>query len=507
MPLWKRATPSDRFFFACSLALLVSAIFIVGMRDRRIHAAGDDEEFYRFVDVAAEIYSEVSSKYVEDVDSRELLEAALSGMFRVLDDHSQYMTPSMLQSLEKDTSGEFGGIGIHISMRQGVLTVISPIPGTPAAEAGLQPWDRIVEIEGDSTRGMVVQDAVEMLTGPPGTDVTFQVFREGERDLLEFTLTRAIVEVESVHSAMLEDGIGYVRLSRFSENTSRNMRRAVMEMKGEGAKALILDMRYNSGGLLREAIEVCDMFLDKGELIVSTKGRLRSQNNEFRAESDPVISLPVFVLVNEGSASASEIVAGCLQDHHIGVIIGPAGKNTFGKGSVQTISNLQHSMAEDENGNTLRSAMRLTTALYYTPSGRTIHEVGITPDIGVPLTRKHELELQRHGLIGDVFTGEDYRVDEELLEGAPAGDNEPEGNGVRLQRDANREEAPADDPDKPFYAVESPQLIDDDEFVDIMLEEAVKQLKIYMILEGSRTREAARSVAAAGSAEDLSMAK
>lgn len=486
MTLWKSAPKSDRVFFIASLGLLVLSVFLVGMQDRRAHAATEDEEFYRFVDVAAEVYSEIKTKFVDDVESRYILEGALSGMFSALDEHSQYMTPDMLKSLERDTSGEFSGIGIHLSSRQGLLTVIAPIPGSPAAKAGMLPWDRIIEIEGKTTQGMEIQEAVKLLTGPSGTQVSFKVYRSGQSKPLEFTLTRASVEVKSVYGKMLDDKIGYIRLTRFSENTSRDVRKFLLEFKAEGMEGLILDLRLNTGGLLTEAINVSNFFVDKGEVIVSTKGRLRSQNKEYRATEDPIIvGLPIFVLVNESSASASEIVSGALQDLGLAVIIGPSGKNTYGKGSVQTIGQLNYTMSDDENGNELHSALRLTTARYYTPSGRTIHHIGITPDISVPLTEKHEIELIRHGLYGDISTGEDYKLPEPV--------ETPEGETAPAVEEKVKEETPVD-PNKPFYEVEIPELPATDDFVDIMLEEAKKQMKIYMILKTKTKNQVAERI-------------
>lgn len=504
MNLWKRAPRSDRFFFLSAVGLLVLSLLLVGLRDSQIRAASEDEEFYRFVDLAAEVYTEIQTKYVDEVEPRKVLESAIAGMFAALDEHSQYLTPDMLTSLEKDTSGEFSGIGIHITSRQGLLTVIAPIPGTPAAEAGIQPWDRIIEIEGESTEGMLLNDAVKRLTGPAGTQVTFKIYREGEREPLEFTLTRANVEVDSVHHQMMNEQIGYVRLTRFSEKTSRELRRALLDMKSQGMEGLILDLRFNSGGLLREAIDVSDFFVNKGEMIVSTKGRLRSQNREYRAVSDPIVQVPMFVLVNQGSASASEIVAGAIQDHKIGVVIGPAGKNTFGKGSVQTIGGLNHSMMDDENGNPMESALRLTTAKYYTPSGRTIHNTGITPDIGVPLPKNHEIELARHGLLGDVSTGEDYHVPtpDELEDS-----QEETTPGVEIQLQREIDDSEVKKPGEQFYQVEKPKLLTEDDFVDIQLEEAMKQMKIYMILRNSGGNGAVPSIASSKETDEFSMAR
>jgi len=504
MPLWKRAPKSDRFLFVASVGLLALSVMMVGVRDNQLRAASKDEEFYRFVDVAAEVYNEIQAKYVEDVDPKIVLEGALQGMFRVLDEHSQYLAPEMLKSLEKDTQGEFSGIGIHITRRQGILTVIAPIPGSPAAEAGIQPWDRIIEIEGETTEEMDLTDAVESLTGPIGSEVSFKVFRQGEEEPLEFTIKRANVVVKSVYSKMLDGNVGYVRLTRFSEEATRDIRRALLDLKSQGMEALIFDLRYNTGGLLTEAIDISDLFIDRGEIVVSTKGRIANQNREYRAVSDPLVRVPLFVLVNEGSASASEIVAGAIQDHKVGVIVGPAGKNTFGKGSVQTIANLSHSMTEDKDGNPERAALRLTTAKYYTPSGRSIHHVGITPDIGVPLPKKHEIELLRHGLYGDVTTGEDYRVPD--APETPAEDENTDTTPI-LQNRPDENAAPKNDGDKKFYDVEKPALLESDDFVDIMLEEALKQMKIYMILERGKDRNAAPEIVSGEKPESLSMAE
>lgn len=499
MQMWKNAPKADRLLLTLSvLCMTFSLVLLVQSRSHAAIDASDDEEFLRFVDVAAEIFTEIKSKYVEDIDSREVLEGALAGMFQVLDEHSQYMDPRTLESLNKDTGGSFSGIGIHITKRQNLLTVIAPIPGTPAARIGLMPWDRIIEIEGESTEGISLTEAVDKLTGPAGTEVTIKVYREGETEPLDFTITRAHIKIESVHYQVMEDNIGYARIAKFSENTAADLRKAILDMKTQGMESMILDLRFNTGGLLKEAIEVADLFVPKPEVIVSTKGRLRSQNNEFRAEKDPVTDVPMFVLVNEGSASASEIVAGALQDHHIAVLIGPEGKNTFGKGSVQTIEPLRNSMYEDEDGNPMDSALRITTARYYVPSGRTIHHIGITPDIGVPLPKGHEGELLRNGLYGDTtvpMTKEEKEARDRrikmLEEGVPADEisGEEENRSLRLQTDDEDEgEVDAEDSsDEPFYTrAETPEDFVDEEFEDIMLEEAVKQMKIFMILERNR---------------------
>ncbi len=498
MNIWKKATGSDRFLLGGAILCLALSLMLLGVKGSQLRAAeaADDQEFLRFVDVAAEIYNDVRGKYVDEVKGRDVLEGALAGMFSRLDEHSQYMDPSMLDGLNKDTGGQFSGIGIHITMRQGLLTVIAPIPGSPSAKIGLAPWDRIVEIEGKTTEGMTLQQAVEKLTGPTGTQVTIKIFREGEAEPLEFAITRASIKINSVYYKMhdAEAGIGYLRIARFSENTAADMRKGLLDLRSQGMKGLMLDLRYNSGGLLREAIEVSNLFTPKHAIIVSTKGRLRSQNQEYRATEEPLIQgIPVFVLVNEGSASASEIVAGALQDLHLGVVIGPKGKNTFGKGSVQTIESLRNTMYDDEDGNPKESAIRLTTARYYTPSGRTIHHVGVTPDIGVPVTRQSERDLLRSGLYGDTtipLTVEEQKAEEEAERRATAPEEVDGTIEVHTPQATPAEEAPAPDVNAsgdPFYTkAKRPELAETGEFLDVLLDEATKQMKIYMILDGAR---------------------
>lgn len=499
MRFWRSAPKADRNVFYLAIVCLTLSCAMLGAKEKSASvSAADDEEFLRFVDVAAEVYSEIRGKYVDEVKSRDILDGALAGMVSRLDEHSQYMDPSMLDSLNKDTGGEFGGIGIHITVRQGLLTVIAPIPGSPSAALGIMPWDRIIEIDGKTTESMPLPDAVEKLTGPPGTKVKVKIYREGETEPLEFEITRAIIKVNSIHSRMLEDNIGYLRIARFSDNTTVDMRRALLELKSQGMKALILDMRYNSGGLLREAIEVSNLFVPRHEMIVSTKGRLRSQNKEYRATEDPIINLPTFVLVNEGTASASEIVAGALQDHHLAVIIGPAGKNTFGKGSVQTIETLRHTMYDDDNGNPKDSALRITTAKYYTPSGRTIHQIGITPDIGIPLTVAQERDLLRHGLYGDTMiplTKEEEEARDKQKDAAPLPNEDDHSPLIQRQEEpapTEEQETPVGSTD-PFYSkAKKPEFSEKNDFKDYLLDEALKQMKIYMILESTKRPDGVR---------------
>lgn len=392
--------PTPKALFYLTIALIVTSLGLMGSFARTVKKA-DDDQFWEFTAMFSEIYNEIQNKYVEDVDSKKLFEGALQGMFLTLDPHSQYMDPDSYSQLEKDTEGAFSGVGLHITIRDGVLTVIAPIPGSPAAKAGVRPWDRIVEIDGKKTEGITIIDAVKKLTGPAGTTVTIKVYREGEPDFLTFTLVRKNIKIESVYYKMLDDKVGYVRLAKFSDATSRDLRKAIEYFKEKNAKGMILDLRFNAGGLLKEAIDVSDLFLPKGKVIVSTKGRIEKQNQEFRSENDPITDLPMIVLVNKASASASEIVAGALKDHRRAVVVGVKGARTYGKGSVQTIEEISHSFEKDENGNYRPAAIRLTTAKYYTPSGVSIDKVGVTPDVAVELPKGHEADLLRHGMFGD----------------------------------------------------------------------------------------------------------
>lgn len=400
--------PLDNKLFYMSAVLIISSLFLMGQFSRTVKKA-DDDQFWEFTAMFAEVYKEIKDRYVQEVDSKKLFEGALQGMFLTLDPHSQYMDPDSYSQLEKDTEGSFSGIGIHITLKDGILTVIAPIPGSPSAKAGIRPWDRIIEINGKKTESISLVDAVKKLTGPTGTTVDVTIYREGEPEPLHFTLARQNVKIESVYSKMLEEypEIGYARITKFSDNTSRDLRKAIEEFKQKGAKGIVVDLRYNTGGLLSEAVNVSNLFLPRGKLVVSTKGRVADQNKELRAPNDPVTDLPLMVLINKGSASASEIFAGAMKDHHRGIIVGIKNQRSFGKGSVQTIEDLSHSFEKDENGNYRPAAIRLTTAKYYTPSGISIDKIGITPDIAVEMPKDAELNLLKHGMLGEPDTQPD----------------------------------------------------------------------------------------------------
>lgn len=325
----------------------------------------------------------IERNYVEEVDPEKLTNSAIDGMLKTLDPYSTYLSPERYRELEIGTSGEFGGVGMEVSEENGVLTVITPIEGSPAEKAGIKPRDQIIEIEGKSTQGMVVQEAVRLLRGPSGTPVKITIRRAGEQEPRVITLIRDKIVVKSVKPKLLENGIGYVKLAQFQDRTSQELTEAIAGLEtqnGAELSGLILDLRNNPGGLLTEAIDVVDEFIDSG-LIVSVRGRTQDQTREYYATKNGSFqTFPVVVMVNDGSASASEVVAEALQDSKRAVILGT---KTFGKGSVQTIIKL-----EDGSG------LKLTTAKFYAPSGRSINEVGVTPDIKVENTEDQDKQLE-----------------------------------------------------------------------------------------------------------------
>ncbi len=317
-----------------------------------------------------EIFQKIKSDYVEEVDDKTLLEHAISGMLNGLDPHSGYLTPEVYQEIQIGTTGEFGGLGIEVGMENGFVKVIAPIDDTPAQRAGIQAGDLIVRLDDTPVKGMTLTDAVKIMRGKPGTNIKLLIVRESEDKPITVTIVRDIIQVKSVKSRTLEPGYGYVRISHFQAHTREDLRKAIRRLKKkskQGIKGLVLDLRNNPGGILNAAVAVSDAFLTRG-LIVYTEGRVDDASFKFRARRDDWLNgAPMVVLVNGGSASASEIVAGALQDHKRAVIMG---SKTFGKGSVQTILPM--------NGG---AALKLTTARYYTPSGRSIQAQGIQPDI------------------------------------------------------------------------------------------------------------------------------
>src|SRR3989339_845624 len=330
------------------------------------------QDTYESLETFSNVLSLVQESYVEEVDSQKAIEGAIRGMLNTLDPHSSYMKPDDFKELQVETQGSFSGIGIEITMKDNILTVVSPIEGTPAFAKGLKAGDKIVKIGNEPTKDMSLMDAVKRLRGTKGSEVTISIHRKGWPDIKEITLVRDIIPIHSVKSKLLEPGYSYLRIINFQAQTTTDFKKALTDLEKQGKiKGLVIDLRNNPGGLLDQSIKIADIFIDEG-VIVSTKGRIKEQNSIFYAHNNKgdKYNFPLVVLVNEGSASASEIVAGALQDHKKAVIIGA---QTFGKGSVQTIIPM-------ESG----AVLRLTTARYYTPSGRSIQATGITPDIIVP---------------------------------------------------------------------------------------------------------------------------
>ncbi|MDD5745824.1 MAG: S41 family peptidase [Candidatus Omnitrophica bacterium] len=347
-----------------------SLIFILNnTASGRPKAAKDD--LYNQIEIFSDAISAIQMEYVDTVPSKDIIYGALKGMLSSLDPYSQFMDQDTYNELQVETVGEFGGLGIEITIKDDLLTIISPLDGTPAHKVGLKALDRIIKINGKITRDMNLTDAVKNMRGKPGTDVTLTIMREGVDELKDYVITRDIINIKSVRKAeILENKIGYIKLTDFSEKTKNDLDEALAMLEKEGMDSLIFDLRNNPGGLLISSVETVSEFLPTGKLIVSTKGRDPNQNAEYRATGKTHFKdIPLIVMINGGSASASEIVAGAIQDHKRGVILGT---KSFGKGSVQTVIPLRDG-----------SALRLTTAKYYTPSGRTIHETGVTPDIVV----------------------------------------------------------------------------------------------------------------------------
>jgi carboxyl-terminal processing protease len=374
------------------IVVLLTVNLFIGARIYLNSAYGAEKDSpYPSLELFSFVMEKVRKDYVDGqkITYQELVYGALKGMLNTLDPHSEFMEPDKYRELQNDTQGAFGGLGIVISMRDNFVTVVAPMENSPGFKAGILSGDRIIKIDGKSTEKMGLQDAVKMLRGEAGSDVTVTIFRPTSSSIKEHKLTRAIIPIEMIKDIngkkefpLGENKIGYVRIVQFGEKTSDDLDRALSKLKSQGMQALVLDLRWNPGGLLEQAVDVCEKFLPRGELVVTTEGRNAGQNSRRRARGrgDNVLqNVPMVVLVNLGSASASEIVAGCLQDLKRAIVLG---EKSFGKGSVQTILPLQDG-----------SALRLTTAKYYTPSHKVIHEEGITPDIVVPVTDEEERDI------------------------------------------------------------------------------------------------------------------
>ena len=329
---------------------------------------GDENDIYKKIDLFSEVLDKINKEYVEDVNQSDAMDAAINGVLQSLDPYSAYMSPDSFKNMQTETSGEFGGLGIEVSMEAGVVKVISPIDSSPAEEVGVKAGDYIVKIDDIQVQGKTLSEAVELMRGPVGSDIEITVRRRGERKALIFNITREVIQVASVKTEIKDNKTAYIRLTSFNENSGKQIKDKIKEFKkNENIKNYILDLRNNPGGLLSQAIKISDYFLDNGE-IVSTKSKRKYENRKWFAKKGDVINgETIVILINYGSASASEIVAGALQDHKRAILIG---ESTYGKGSVQSIIPL------DNDG-----AIRLTVSKYYLPSGKSISRVGVSPDI------------------------------------------------------------------------------------------------------------------------------
>ncbi|MGE5894366.1 MAG: S41 family peptidase [bacterium] len=354
------------------LVLLASAGIFIGKWG--IENVGAANDAYEELKTFTEVLTIVEKNYVEEVKVKDLVAGAIRGMLSSLDPHSGYMTPDSYKEMQVDTKGEFGGLGIQIGMKENLLTVIAPIEDTPAFKAGIKAGDIILKVDGETTKDMTLFDAVKKMRGPKGTTVTINVIREGWKEPKDFAIVRDIIKIKSVKHKVMEEGIGYVKVNQFQENTADDLAASLKELKAQSISSLVLDLRNDPGGLLNSAIDVADQFLPPGRLVTYIKGRSGEKQEYLTRGQRPAYDFTMIVLVNQGSASASEIVAGALKDWDRAVILGVT---TFGKGSVQSVIPLSEG-----------SALRLTTAKYYTPKGVSIQNTGIKPDIEVKLPVK-----------------------------------------------------------------------------------------------------------------------
>ena len=327
-------------------------------------------DIYKKIDLFGEVLEKINEEYVDEINQSESMDSAINGLLQSLDPYSAYMSPEIFNDMQTETSGEFGGLGIEVSMESGVVKVISPIDDTPAAKAGIKAGDYIVKIENTQVQGKTLSEAVDLMRGPVGSSIELTIRRRGEKKALKFNIIREIIEIQSVKADILENNIGYIRLTSFNENSSEQIQKNIKKLENnKNINAYILDLRNNPGGLLSQAIKISDFFLNNGE-IVSTKSRKKSENRKwFAKKGDITNGKTIIVLINYGSASASEIVAGALKDHKRAIVVG---ENSYGKGSVQSIIPLKND-----------GAIRLTVAKYYLPSGKSISEVGVSPDIEI----------------------------------------------------------------------------------------------------------------------------
>ena len=446
--------PKRRFWMLGPMVVvaLVLGVLLGKGWERTGHATETYEELKTF----SEVLTQVQKSYVDETKVKDLVQGAIRGMLSTLDPHSAYMTPDMYKEMQVETKGEFGGVGIQIGVKENRLAVIAPIEGTPAYRAGVKAGDFIIKVNDETTKDLTLMDAVQKMRGPKGSKVNLTIQREGTPEPLQFTLVRDTIKIESVKSKVL-DNIGYVRLTQFQESTGRDLSKVLKQFKEQNLQSTILDLRNNPGGLLTAAVEVSEQFLPGGKLVVYTKGRESKKDEWIAKGKDQMDDSPMIVLVNEGSASASEIVAGALQDYGRAVIVGTT---SFGKGSVQTILPLGDG-----------SGLRLTTAKYYTPKGRSIQSTGITPDIVV--------KAQPPVIVAKAGETKPAEKDGEPKQAKPAavpGKDQPAQNGKGHEEGAPKSGAM---PQTPSVEVSGDPSLEQ----DVQLQKAVEMLKTWKIFK------------------------
>lgn len=398
----------SKLFASLAVFLLISAVTFAVIAENE-NTQEENKELFKSVQLFADAVTLISADYVEPVKAKDLIYGAIKGMMGTLDDYSQFLDQDSFKEITEDTKGEFGGIGIEVGIRSKVLTVLAPIEDTPAERAGLKKGDKIIKIDGKLTRGLNLSELVKKLKGDPGTRVKLTIYRKGEDKLIDFTIRRAIIKLKSIEEAiMLDDEVSYVSIVEFQERTARDLRDSINMLIKKGATGVILDVRNNPGGLLNSSVDVADLFLEQGRLIVYTEGRDPQKRLEFRSKKKSDFDdVNLVVLVNRASASASEILAGAIKDNGRGIIVG---ETTFGKGSVQTIIPLKD-----------RSALRLTTASYFTPAGTNLRDKGIEPDIKVSKCRPQKRKEKTY--TPDLF---DILAEEGKIDLTPEDDEETE---------------------------------------------------------------------------------
>ncbi len=446
--------PQRRFWM---LGPMVVVALVVGVLlgkgwERTGHATETYEELKTF----SEVLTQVQKSYVDETKVKDLVQGAIRGMLSTLDPHSAYMTPEMFKEMQVETKGEFGGVGIQIGVKENRLAVIAPIEGTPAYRAGIKPGDFIIKVNDEPTKDLTLMDAVQKMRGPKGSKINLTIQRDGTPDPLQFTLVRDTIKIESVKSKVL-DNIGYVRLTQFQESTGRDLGKVLKQFKDQKLQSTILDLRNNPGGLLTASVEVSEQFLPGGKLVVYTKGRESKKDEWIAKGKDQMDDSPMIILINEGSASASEIVAGALQDYGRAVIVGTT---SFGKGSVQTILPLGDG-----------SGLRLTTAKYYTPKGRSIQSTGITPDIVV--------KAQPPAVVakaGEPKAGEKEGDPKQTKPAAVPGKDQPAQNGKGPEEGVPKN---GTTPPPPLPDISSDPSLEQ----DVQLQKAVEMLKTWKIFK------------------------